>query len=192
VVSPLSSLRWLWGLWVLSWFLAARWSNATEARPRAGSELLYRAVTTVGVVFLFVPARYIGGPRLWDTPWVANWCLVGVAAAGFGFCWWARLHLGRMWSSSVTRKADHHVVDTGPYAWVRHPIYSGILVAAAAMAAQEATLLRLAGLALLVLAFWIKARLEERFLREQLGSEAYDAYARRTGMLFPRIQRQIE
>jgi protein-S-isoprenylcysteine O-methyltransferase Ste14 len=188
MVSPLSAMRWLWGLWFVSWLLAAPWSNPTEARPRLASELLYRALTIVGVAFLFVPGRYVGGvPKLWDTPWVVSWCLVGVAAVGFAFCWWARLHLGRMWSSSVTRKADHHIVDTGPYALVRHPIYTGIIIAAAAMAAQEATLLALAGLALIVLGFWIKALLEERFLREQLGREAYDAYARRTGMLFPSL-----
>jgi protein-S-isoprenylcysteine O-methyltransferase Ste14 len=188
MVSPLSAMRWLWIVWFVSWLLAARWSNATEARPSVASELLYRAVTIVGVAFLFLRGPYVEGvPKLWDTPRVVSWGLVGLAAVGFAFCWWARLHLGRMWSSSVTRKADHHIVDTGPYALVRHPIYTGIIIAAAAVAAQVATLLAPAGLALLVLGFWIKARLEERFLREQLGREAYDAYARRTGMLFPRL-----
>jgi protein-S-isoprenylcysteine O-methyltransferase Ste14 len=90
-----------------------------------------------------------------------------------------------MWSSSVTRKADHHIVDTGPYAFVRHPIYTGIITACAAMAAQRGTVAGLAGLVLVILGFWIKARLEERFLRIELGAEPYDAYAKRTGMLFP-------
>jgi protein-S-isoprenylcysteine O-methyltransferase Ste14 len=90
-----------------------------------------------------------------------------------------------MWSSSVTRKADHHIIDTGPYSLVRHPIYTGIIVAAAATAALEARPLAFAGLVLVIIGFWIKARLEERFLRNELGAEVYDAYARRTGMLFP-------
>jgi protein-S-isoprenylcysteine O-methyltransferase Ste14 len=90
-----------------------------------------------------------------------------------------------MCSSSVTYKADHRIVDTGPYALVRHPIYTGIIVAAAATAALQARAIAFAGLVLLILGFWIKARLEERFLRDHLGAQAYDAYARRTGLLFP-------
>jgi protein-S-isoprenylcysteine O-methyltransferase Ste14 len=187
MMSPLSAMRWLWVLWGVSWMVAASWSNATEARARAASELLYRATTLVGGVLLFFPGRVVGITRLWDTPWLMSWCLIGFTALGFAFCWWARLHLGRLWSSAVTRKADHRIVDTGPYALVRHPIYTGIIIAAAAMAAQRATLVALAGLVLMVLGYWIKARLEERFLRGQLGREAYDAYSRRTGMLFPSL-----
>jgi protein-S-isoprenylcysteine O-methyltransferase Ste14 len=150
------------------------------------SELVYCIVTIAGMFLLFAARRLAGcEPGFWDIPLDARWCLVGLAAAGFAFCWWARIHLGRMWSSSVTRKAEHHVVDTGPYAFVRHPIYTGIIVAAAATAALEARAIAFAGLALVISGFWIKARLEERFLRSELGAEAYDAYARRTSMLFP-------
>jgi protein-S-isoprenylcysteine O-methyltransferase Ste14 len=185
-MSPFSGMRLLFILWFLSWILAASWSNRTEARPRLTSELLHRVPTLAGYVLLFFVDRHGGpGPELWETPTVLGWCLVGVAAAGFTFCWWARIHLGRMWSSSVTRKADHHIVDTGPYALVRHPIYTGIITATVALAAQRGTLLALAGWVLVVLGFWIKARLEERFLRAELGPEVYEAYARRTGMLFP-------
>jgi protein-S-isoprenylcysteine O-methyltransferase Ste14 len=184
-MSPSSAIPWVWAIWVLSWLIAASWSNRTEARPRLRSELVYRIVTVVGMLLLFA-RRLVGHePRLWETPLEVQWCLVGLAAVGFAFCWWARIHLGRMWSSSVTRKADHHIVDTGPYSLVRHPIYTGIIVAAAATAALEATPLAFAGLMLVIIGFWIKARLEERFLRNELGSEVYDAYARRTGMLFP-------
>ena len=108
-----------------------------------------------------------------------------IAALGFAICWWARLHLGRLWSASVTRKADHRIVDSGPYALVRHPIYTGVILAAAATAALKGSAGALLGLALMVLAFWIKARLEERFLGAELGEAAYDDYRRRTGMLFP-------
>jgi protein-S-isoprenylcysteine O-methyltransferase Ste14 len=188
MISPLSAMQSLWSLWAVSWILAARWSSRTQARPRFDSELLYRVPTVVGVALLFVSARTVKfGPALWAMPEVVSWCLVAVTAAGFGFCWWARIHLGRLWSSSVTRKADHHIVDTGPYALVRHPIYTGIIMAAAAMAILEATLASFAGFVLVVLGFWLKAKLEERFLRTELGPEAYDAYGRRTGMLFPRL-----
>jgi protein-S-isoprenylcysteine O-methyltransferase Ste14 len=90
-----------------------------------------------------------------------------------------------MWSSSVTRKADHHIIDTGPYALVRHPIYTGIIIAAAATAALEAQPVSFIGLVVVTFSFWLKARLEEKFLRRELGMGAYDAYSSRTSMLFP-------
>jgi protein-S-isoprenylcysteine O-methyltransferase Ste14 len=126
-----------------------------------------------------------GTSPLWASPPVLGWAMVGLTAGGFGVCWWARLYLGRLWSSSVTRKEGHHVVDTGPYALVRHPIYTGILVAAGATAIEQGTATSIAGLGLVTLGYWIKARLEESFLRAELGADAYDAYARRTGMLLP-------
>jgi protein-S-isoprenylcysteine O-methyltransferase Ste14 len=55
--------------------------------------------------------------------------LVGATVSGFAFSWWARIVLGRLWSSGVTRKTDHRIVTTGPYKVVRHPIYSGIIIA---------------------------------------------------------------
>jgi protein-S-isoprenylcysteine O-methyltransferase Ste14 len=184
-MSPLSAILWLWAIWFLSWLIAAPWSNRTEARPRLRSELLYRIVTILGMFLLFAAHRLVGHEQSWHIPLEVRWCLVGLAAIGFALCWWARIHLGRMWSSSVARKAGHHIVDTGPYALVRHPIYTGIIIAAAATAALEARAIAFVGLALVIIGFWIKARLEERFLRDELGVEVYDAYARRTGMLFP-------
>ena len=180
---PLLAMICLWVAWALSWWAAALWASRAQARPPLMRELPYRLITAVGVVLLFHPRlRLI---RLWSTPEPAAWALVAVAALGFGLCWWARLHLGRLWSASVTRKADHRIVDTGPYAVVRHPIYTGVILAAAAMAVIKGSAGALLGLALMVLAFWMKARLEERFLGAELGEAAYDDYRRRTGMLFP-------
>ena len=122
---------------------------------------------------------------LWHAGPALAWTLAGLALAGFAFTWWARVHIGRLWSSSVTRKADHHIVDTGPYGLVRHPIYTGITLAGFATAAEQGTLVAFAGAAVMMLGWYVKARLEERFLREQLGSQAYDAYARRVPMLVP-------
>ncbi|MGP0088900.1 MAG: methyltransferase family protein [Xanthobacteraceae bacterium] len=185
-MSPASAILWLWGAWFASWLIAASWSDRAAAKATFGSEIVYRSVTVAGMLLLFIADRPFGrGLRLWEAPPAVGWCLVAVAFTGFAFCWWARIHLGRMWSSSVTRKADHHIVDTGPYALVRHPIYTGIIIAAAATAGLEATPIAFAGMVLVIFGFWIKARLEERFLRDELGAEAYDAYARRTGMLLP-------
>jgi len=90
----------------------------------------------------------------------------------------------RGWSQ-LTRKADHRVVDSGPYAVVRHPIYSGLLLSLLATAAVKGTLLGLGGFALLLLGIWMKARLEERWLIQELGEGAYVDYRKRVPMLLP-------
>lgn len=182
-MSPYRVLIWVWVAWAVSWWIAALWANRTQATPGFTAELRYRLFTLAGVVLLFYPRPR--GPRLWTTPIAWQWGLVAVAVAGFALCWWARIYLGRLWSGSVTRKSDHRIIDTGPYALVRHPIYTGLIIAAAATAALKGSSFALAGLALLILGCWIKARLEERFLSAELGAETYDAYRRRTGMLLP-------
>jgi protein-S-isoprenylcysteine O-methyltransferase Ste14 len=176
-----------WCLWVASWFAAAMWSDPAAKRPAFGEEWLYRIATGAGAFLLFARFGRIdaGRFRLWDLGQGIDWILVAVAALGFLFAWWARLYLGRLWSSSVTKKADHRVIDTGPYAIVRHPIYAGILAAVLATAVVEGALTGIVGALLMTFGFWIKARLEERFLREQLGPDAYDSYRRKTPMLIP-------
>ena len=83
------------------------------------------------------------------------------------------------------KKADHHVVDTGPYRLVRHPIYFGLIFAAIATAIEKGTSFALFGAAIATFALYTKAQREERFLRVELGEDAYDAYARKTAMLVP-------
>ena len=189
MMTPFSAMNWTCLAWIVSWMLAARWSSPASARPGFGREWKHHFVTMIGIVLLFAvsaPTEWYGR-RLWPVSDVLGWALVGVAIAGFAFTWWARLHLGRLWSATVQRKADHRVVDTGPYAIVRHPIYTGVIVAMAAVTAQRATVFALAGMTIMTAGWWIKARLEERFLREQLGLAAYDAYATRVPMLVPFI-----
>jgi protein-S-isoprenylcysteine O-methyltransferase Ste14 len=87
----------------------------------------------------------------------------------------------------VTLKEDHRIVDTGPYGLVRHPIYSGVMFAALMTALLKASPAAMAGFVLVCVGFAMTARIEERFLRSQLGTHAYDAYSRRAPMLIPRI-----
>jgi protein-S-isoprenylcysteine O-methyltransferase Ste14 len=104
---------------------------------------------------------------------------------GFAFAWWARIYLGPVWSSSVTRKVNHRVIDSGPYALVRHPIYTGILLAVYATTAAKGTVLGIAAAVLVTVGFWLKARLEERWLCTELGTGEYSAYRRKVPMLLP-------
>jgi protein-S-isoprenylcysteine O-methyltransferase Ste14 len=125
---------------------------------------------------------------LWSLGEAPSWVLAALTAAGLLFTWWARIHLGNLWSDGVAKKAGHHVVDTGPYRLVRHPIYSGILLAAFASAIERGTSFALLGAAIMTAAFYTRARREERFLRAELGEDAYDAYARKIAMLVPFVR----
>ena len=188
--APADIITAIWAMWLLSWLIASAWAGRTQAAPARGSQLPYRLVTIVGAACLFARSRLFGLPLqtvspLWSFPPLVSGAMIILTAAGFGVCWWARLHLGRLWSSSVTRKEDHHIVATGPYRFARHPIYTGIILASVATALEQGTALALVGSGLIAAGCWMKARLEERFLRLELGADAYDAYAARTGMLFP-------
>lgn len=192
-MSPLSASVALWLAWVLSWIAAALWSRPTRAAAPFASQVGYRLFTGIGGVLLMVAADARLGGRAgpvgwflpaWRLPLAASWAATALVAAGFAFCWWARLTLGDLWSSSVTRKEAHQVVRRGPYALVRHPIYTGLIASALALSIQTGAPVALLGVALMTLGFWMKARLEERFLGDLLGPD-YDAYRRTTPMLAP-------
>jgi len=184
---PESACYVIWAAWALSWWLAALWSSRAESRASVAEQVPYRLLNISGFVLLFAvqTRRYHGPLRLWTLPTSAGWAMATLCLVGFAFAWWARIHLGRLWSAFVTRKADHHIIDTGPYGLVRHPIYTGILLALLATALLKPGPWGVAGFALLAISFVIKARLEERFLMQELGAEAYAGYRRRVPMLVP-------
>ncbi len=185
-MTPLSVARAAWIVWLISWFAAAAWSERTVRRPAVRREVLYRVLTLTGAMFMFGfnPDGECADTPLWPVASIVGWVLAGLVILGFLFTWWARIHLGQLWSSSVTRKEHHHVVDTGPYAIVRHPIYTGLLLAIVGTVLLRITIITLTGSALIASGIYIKARVEEEFLRQQLG-EPYAAYARHVPMLMP-------
>jgi protein-S-isoprenylcysteine O-methyltransferase Ste14 len=175
-----------WIAFAASWLLAAGWSSAVRKRVDLRREIAYRALQIVGAILLGVPAHGYQGPlRLWLVSRSEAWCCALAIAAGFGFAWWARLHLGELWSGRVTAKERHHVVASGPYAIVRHPIYTGILTAVIATAAAKGTIPGLAGLVLITLGITMKARLEEALLSSELEAGEYQRYCGKVPMLIP-------
>lgn len=185
-------IPWLWAAWVASWWIAALVRNRTVARPTEGA-VAYRLLPALGAILIFA-LRFPGELPDWLT-WQPSsafgWTLVGISGLGFAFTWWARIHLGRLWSSGVTRKEHHRVVDTGPYRLVRHPIYTGISLAAFATGVLEGTPIAVLGAAILTYACYSKARIEERFLSKELGP-AYSEYSERTPMLVPFAPRGVD
>lgn len=195
-MSPQSAVVALWAVWYATWIAAVVFSHRTTVQMKSDVTGFHRMIASLGVLLLFVPqlAAGVGGPqsalagRMWPANPALDWTLFALTAAGFAFCWWARLHLGRLWSGFVTLKEGHRIVDTGPYGLVRHPIYSGVMFAALATALISANPIALVGAILTATGFSMTARIEESFLRRELGVEAYDAYARRVGMLAPRFK----
>jgi protein-S-isoprenylcysteine O-methyltransferase Ste14 len=192
VVNPVSAIGIVWIVWFVSWWLAAGWSNPTVKQPEAVREIPYRLIVMVGILLLagLYPHRFSSELVLWRTSATLGWIMVALAVAGFLFMWRARIFLGKLWSAGVRLKTDHRVVDTGPYGLVRHPIYTGIIVAGVASAVLRGTAAGLLGASLMTVSWYIKARMEEQFLREQLGAKDYDAYARRVPMLVPFLKRK--
>ena len=175
-----------WLAWGLSWIVAAAWTARTERTAAKAQVWLYRLLVLAGAILLFHrSSQALGAERLWSVGLAGGYALAGLAIAGFLFTWWARLHLGRLWSAAITRKEGHRIIDTGPYGLVRHPIYTGLLLATLATAVAEATIPALAGFGLITLGLWLKARLEETFLAEELGAQTYGDYRRRVPMLLP-------
>jgi protein-S-isoprenylcysteine O-methyltransferase Ste14 len=156
-------------VWLSSWLLAAKWSSPTERRPNFRLEATYRLLTAAGAILLFGlhqrwPSTEVA---LWHLGPKAAWTLVATAVCGFVFAWWARIELGRLWSSGVTRKTDHRIVTTGPYKLVRHPIYSGIIFAVLATAVIRGTAAGLFGAVLIVLGIFVKSPRRGRFPPER-------------------------
>ncbi|MBX3499424.1 MAG: isoprenylcysteine carboxylmethyltransferase family protein [Alphaproteobacteria bacterium] len=179
-------LRVAWALWGLSWIAASLWSARSVGRAPLRAALANRVVTIIGAILLFGGLyAWPGAPLLWSVGPTAAIVLGVLMVGGFAFAWWARLHLGRYWSSGITRKEGHRIVDTGPYGLTRHPIYTGLIWAALAMAVAEASLPAVIGGALFSLGLWLKATAEETFLSSELGAATYDAYRRRVPMLVP-------
>lgn len=176
----------IWVAWALSWAAAAFWSGRTEKQVTTPEVWIYRLVIAAGAILLWHrTTEILHEHRLWHVGYNGAYALAGVALLGILFTWWGRIHLGRLWSGAITRKEGHHVVDTGPYALVRHPIYTGLIFATLATAAAQATYSGIAACLAIGGGLWLKARMEERFLAAELGPEDYAAYRRRVPMLVP-------
>jgi protein-S-isoprenylcysteine O-methyltransferase Ste14 len=110
----------------------------------------------------------------------------GLVIAGLAFSAWARDLLGRNWSGRVIIQDSHQLITRGPYAYVRHPLYSGIVAAIAGTTLIVADTGAIIGFFFALAFFWLKASREERLLESEFGG-AYTAYRAHTGGLFPRI-----
>ena len=168
-----------WAAFWLYWIVAA--GSTKRGRIVWSRELRIRIVIVVLAVLLWRVGAFRDYGDSTD-PWRDG---VGLAlfALGLGFAVWARVHIGRNWGTPMTQKVDPELVTRGPYRLVRHPIYSGILLAGIGTA-LALSWLWLIGFALTGIYFVYAARVEERFLAEQFPDD-YPRYKRSSKMLVP-------
>jgi protein-S-isoprenylcysteine O-methyltransferase Ste14 len=170
-----------WAAFWLYWLVAA--FSMKRGHVPWSRELRIRALIVVTVILL-IRFGVLRGHGLNSDPWPAALGLV-LFALGLGFAVWARVHIGRNWGTPMTQKEEPELVTSGPYHLVRHPIYSGILVAGIGTAVALSWWWLIA-VVLAGVYFIYSATVEERFLTEQFP-DAYPVYKRSTRMLLPFI-----
>ncbi|SRR5579871_1304428 len=170
--------------WVVSWLRV----KPTKTTERSVDRLLTVALVIVAFGLLFENWVRIG-PLRWrfvpDEPWT-NWVGIGLTWMGVAIAVWARYCIGVYWSARVTLKEGHQLIRTGPYAFVRHPIYTGMFLGATGAALVAGEWRGIVAVILLLAAHSLKALREEALLTREFGDE-YTSYRKHTGFLFPRL-----
>ena len=167
----------LWLAWGIIWLVAARFAKRAVYRQSLGRRLVFMGVLGAGIM----AGRHLPGLRTWFfyPNILSESAGVLLTAAGLAWAVWARVHLAGNWSGFVTIKENHELIQTGPYRFTRHPIYTGVLLGIfGAMLALLPTPGGAAALGIGTVAFVIKLREEEKVLGKHFG-EAYEAYKRR-------------
>jgi protein-S-isoprenylcysteine O-methyltransferase Ste14 len=181
---PLLVVDLLWVAFVLYWYAAARGLKRAAWRASLPAELAHRLPLAIAVALFFVPR--LPPPltnRVVSSDPAAAALGVLLVLLGLGFAIWARRYLGGNWSGRVTVKEGHTLVTSGPYRVVRHPIYTGLLLAFLGTALTLGELRGFLAVPILFAAFLIKSRQEEARMRATFPD--YDRYAKRTPALIP-------
>jgi protein-S-isoprenylcysteine O-methyltransferase Ste14 len=173
----------LWGGWLLFWLVSARGNKRSATRTRS----LWRFIVLAAVLVGWLGWRQF--PKFFEIPLLppgAAWGYIGLVltAFGLGFTIWARRVLGTNWSAIPSIKEDHELIERGPYRLVRHPIYTGLLLAVfgSCLAQGRVGNFWVFGMAAVLLIVKLKA--EEALLARQFP-EAYPQYRRRVKALIP-------
>jgi protein-S-isoprenylcysteine O-methyltransferase Ste14 len=190
MIAPISDTytiaTWMWAAMGVYWLASALQTKKTESGER--SWLRFGRLAILVVVFDLLLSRSLAvgwlGNRFVSAmePW--KWTGITLTAAGLGLCLWARRELADNWSDKVGLKVDHELIRTGPYKFLRHPIYSGVLLGMAGTALAIGEWKGVVAFTVMAVNYAIKARREERILVSKFG-QAYEEYKRRAGFLVP-------
>jgi len=173
-----------WLAWLLYWLVMA---FATKRTLERGGLLGYRVVAVAILFGSLAVGRLLGvsaQSHLWQTTLASGVLSDCIVLAGAAFTIWARITLGRNWSAEVTFKQDHELVESGPYALARHPIYTGIILMALGTAIDYGRTIGFALFLALCGGLWWKARQEERIMSSHFP-DAYAEYRTRVRAIIP-------
>lgn len=176
-----------WLAFFVYWFLSALHVKKLKTKEPVRQRLAYLLGMVFAVLLLdalapriFFRWRFI--PRL---PWV-DFLAAALTVAGIAFAIWARAHIGQYWSATVALREGHQLIRTGPYAHIRHPIYSGALLALAGTCIYWGNYQAIVLFGVVLTGFMMKARKEEALLAREFGA-AFEEHRKHTGFFLPKF-----
>lgn len=184
----------LWLALTAIFLVGAMRTKRTVQSQSVRSVLLQTVFVAAGLYLVFANgvtlAGHDTGPQRWldrqIVPVDVQSVLAGflVVLCGIAFTIWARLALGANWSGVITLKQDHTLMREGPYRLVRHPIYTGVLLALLGSALERGQVRNMLGVLVCGFGLWLKSRVEEQFMMQRFGDE-YLRYRREVKALVP-------
>lgn len=185
-----SALQMTWLAFVVYWLWSARSAKRVALQESWIVRLTAYWLPLIIAVMLLGPHRRLG-PSILHEQFLPHDDLVlslglALAVAGVALAIFSRAFLGRNWSATVQLKQDHELITDGPYRYVRHPIYTGLLLLFAGNAVMIGQWRGVLAVAIVFVSFWRKLKVEEKWLAGHFG-ESYSAYRSRTKALIPAI-----
>lgn len=181
-------LGYLWGVFGVYWLASAWRTSATKTGEKHGYRVVRVSILILTFVLLLAPWLRPGplGRRFIADSSMTRDAGVAMTLCGLALAVWARHHLGQYWSDKVEIKMDHQFIQSGPYACMRHPIYSGVLLGVAGTALAVGEWRGVLAFLILLTNYAMKAKKEERLLETQFG-QAFREHKQQTGFFVPRL-----
>jgi protein-S-isoprenylcysteine O-methyltransferase Ste14 len=183
-ITPLLIDFWIWVAMLAYWFASAPFTHKTRQRETWLQRMRYAIPFYLGLYLVFAKRNF--GPldyRLYKN-YPIGWLGTFITCAGVALAFWARITIGRNWDGYVTLKHGHRLIRAGPYALVRHPMYTGFIVGFLGSAVSAARIDAFLGVMIVTVSFVYKFRQEETLLTGEFG-EAYLNFLRSVPALFP-------
>ena len=178
-----------WIVFVVYWIIGAMKTRATRDKEPFTSRFAVLLIEMLGYLLVFSGSTGISilGTRF--IPRTMASAVLGVVFtwSGIGLAVWARYHLAEYWSARITIKEDHQLIRTGPYSHLRHPIYSGLILATIGSVLVIDEWRCVLGVSLVTVGYCFKASGEETMLARQFG-EAFREHQKHAGFLIPRFR----
>ena len=182
----LNIISFCWALFAVIWIFAA-FATKKSVYQESGLQRLRYIIPLLLGWFLLAKGHRLSDPlnhRVIPHLDALAWIGAVLCIAGLLFFIWARFTLGRNWSGLVTFKGGHELITSGPYAFVRHPIYTGLLAMVVATVTVLGHIAGIIAMPFVIVSLWVKLRSEEKLMLQKFPNE-YAAYSRRVKRLIP-------